>query len=168
MFDDTVVRNCLSAAEHVCAAEALGLALPLPIRKETPRTTEAQTSVAAMRRRSCTKSSIGPATVRGYHSFRDSPVRLTAVERPGRRGGDRLAVGLESRLCAPVGPEQPRLPAGERRVVAQLEVEEARDTRLAVRVADGGRELRRLLVLADRATLVLGAGVEERRPARRL
>src|SRR5690348_4046774 len=117
MFDDTVVRNCLSAAEQVCAAEALGLALPLPMRKETPRTTEAQTSVAAIRRRSCTKSSIGPTTAGGYHSFRDSPVRFTAVERPCGRGGDRPPVRLESRLCAPVGPEEPRLPAGERRIV---------------------------------------------------
>src|SRR3954453_11810643 len=102
MFDDTVVRNCLSAAEHACAAEALGLALPLPMRKETPRTTEAQTSVAAIRRRSCTKSSIGPATARGYHSFRDSLVHLTAVFRPGGRGVGCLAICLEPRLDAPV------------------------------------------------------------------
>src|SRR3954462_12700403 len=107
MFDDTVVRNCLSAAEHVCAAEALGLALPLPMRKETPRTTEAQTSVAAMRRRSCTKSSIGAATAWGYHSFRVPPVHSPAVDHPGARGRDRLPVRLESRLYAPIGPEEP-------------------------------------------------------------
>src|SRR6478609_2880615 len=103
MFDDTVVRNCLSAAEHVSAAEALGLALPLPMRKETPRTTEAQTSVAAIRRRSCTKSSIGRAAARTYHPFRDSLVRLTAVDRPGRGCRNRLLVGRERGLRAPIG-----------------------------------------------------------------
>src|SRR4051794_33045094 len=111
MFDDTVVRNCLSAAEQVCAAEALGLALPLPMRKETPRTTEAQTSVAAISRRSCTETSIGHRRPDWYHSFRDSPVRFTAVDRPGCSSRNRLLKGCEAGLGAPVRPEQARLPA---------------------------------------------------------
>jgi hypothetical protein len=78
MFDETVARNCLSAAEHVSFAVALVLALPLPMRKERPRTTEAQTSVAAMRRRNCTRRSIGHPGAPTYHPFRDSPVHFTA------------------------------------------------------------------------------------------
>src|SRR5258707_8593171 len=85
---------------------------------------------------------------------------LRTREGDGAGGGDRLQVRDECGLRAPVRTQHAGLPTGEIGVVAQLEVEERADRRLAIREPHGGGELRALLLLRDRLSVGLRAGVE--------
>ena len=101
-----------------------------------------------------------------HHSIEASPARFTAISpavgdtHPPARGRVQAPQWIEPAAAAcsacayaanagfglQSGRTRPGLPPVERRVVAQLEVEEASDERLAVRELDRGRELRRLLL----------------------
>src|SRR3954454_6333010 len=83
---------------------------------------------------------------------------LRAVDVAGADRGHRLLHDAVRRLPGPVGPEEPRLPAGEVALVGELEVEERRNRRLAVREQKRLAQLARLVVCGCRGDL----SVEER------